>query len=84
MAKSEFNPMTGRHYIKDHEDIGGFTSKTEAQQAYKKQSYNSGKSDGYKGYPKDEHKNTTWHKGEYVRGHGEGVKEHQQSHWKQD
>lgn len=81
MAKSIFNSMTGRHYIKDHEDMGGFTSRKEAQEGYKKQSYSSGKSDGYKGYPPEEHKNTDWHKGQYLKGHSEGRKEHEQSHW---
>jgi hypothetical protein len=77
MVKTFFDPYSGKHRIKDHEDIGGFDSRKEAQEHFKRQAFLSGKADGYTGYPKEEYKNTDYPKSHYLKGHAEGVKEHE-------
>lgn len=76
MVKTFFNALSGDHRIKDHEDYGGYKTKTEAQTAYKEHSYRRGKSDASYGRS-PEYKDAPHHKSEYMRGY----KEHQASNW---
>lgn len=74
MVKTFFNSLSGDHRIDNHEDWGGYKSKSEAQEAYRHHSFRRGKadaSDGRKPDPED------LHKGKYKAGY----QEHQRSSW---